>query len=163
EELKAMTGGRGPAACIDAVGMEAHVPGFRGLADRTLQAFRLQLDRPNALREAIQACRKGGTLAVPGVYGSFLNGFPFGSIFNKGLTIRTGQVHVQRYLRPLLERIMRGEIDPAFVITHRMTLEDAPEGYRVFRDKRDGCIKVVLDPWAVPTASEREAAALVAG
>ncbi len=160
EELKAMTGGRGPDACVDAVGMEAHVPAFRGLADRTLQALRVQLDRPNALRQAIQACRKSGTLSVPGVYGSFLNAFPFGAVFNKGLTVRTGQVHVHRYLRPLLERIVRGEIDPAFVITHRMPLDDAPEAYRMFREKRDGCIKVVLDPWGVPTPSEREAAAV---
>jgi threonine dehydrogenase-like Zn-dependent dehydrogenase len=159
EELKAMTGGRGPDACIDAVGMEAHVPGVRGLADRTLQALRVQLDRPNALREAIQACRKGGTLSVPGVYGSFLNSFPFGSVFNKGLTLRTGQVHVQRYLRPLLERIVATEIDPTFVITHRMPLDDAPEAYRMFRDKQDGCIKVILDPWGVPAPDEREAAA----
>ena len=154
-----MTGGRGPDACIDAVGMEAHVPGVRGLADRTLQALRVQLDRPNALRQAIQACRKGGTLSVPGVYGSFLNSFPFGSVFNKGLTLRTGQVHVQRYLRPLLERIVATEIDPTFVITHRMPLDDAPEAYRMFRDKQDGCIKVILDPWGVPAPDEREAAA----
>ncbi len=146
ESLKDITGGRGPDACIDAVGMEAHAPGPLGAYDRAKQAMMLETDRPIALRQAIMACRNGGTVSVIGVYGGFIDKFPMGSVMNRGLTIRTGQCHVQRYMRPLLERIQKGEIDPSFVITHRMRLEDAPEGYAKFLNKEDDCVKIVLKP-----------------
>jgi threonine dehydrogenase-like Zn-dependent dehydrogenase len=146
EELKERTGGRGPDACIDAVGMEAHGTSVAALYDRAKQAVKLETDRPTALREAIQACRKGGTVSIPGVYGGFIDKVPLGAAFAKGLTIRMGQTHVHRYMRPLLNRIQRDEIDPSFVITHRMALDDAPRGYQMFRDKEDECVKVVLRP-----------------
>ena len=148
EALKRMTGGMGPDACIDAVGMEAHGYTVMAAFDRVKQIMHLQLDRAGVLREIAQACRKGGTLSVPGVYGSFIDKVPMGSIFGKGLRIMAGQTHCHRYLKPLLERVQRGEIDPSFVITHRLALEDAPEGYRIFRNKQDECVKIVLDPWA---------------
>jgi threonine dehydrogenase-like Zn-dependent dehydrogenase len=144
--LREMTGGRGPDACIDAVGLESHTPGLVGAYDRAKQAVRLETDRPAPFREAIMACRNGGTVSVVGVYGGFIDKFPAGSMMNRSLTIKTGQCHVQRYLKPLLERIQKGEIDPSFVITHRLPLEDAPQGYRMFRDKQDECIKIVLKP-----------------
>jgi threonine dehydrogenase-like Zn-dependent dehydrogenase len=144
ERLKELTGGRGPDACIDAVGMEAHGHAAMYAYDRAKQALMLETDRPIALREAIQACRNGGTVSVIGVYGGFIDRFPMGSLMNRSLTIRTGQCHVQRYMRPLLARIQRGEIDPSFVITHRLRLEDAPQGYEMFLHKRDNCEKVVL-------------------
>jgi threonine dehydrogenase-like Zn-dependent dehydrogenase len=147
EELKYLTGGRGPDACIDAVGMEAHGHGVDYYYDRAKQALRLEMDRPFALRQCIQACRTGGTVSIPGVYGGFLDKFPLGAAFGKGLTLRMGQTHMHRYLRPLLERIQNGEIDPSFVITHHMRLDDAPDGYKIFRDKQDHCIKIVLKPW----------------
>jgi threonine dehydrogenase-like Zn-dependent dehydrogenase len=128
EALKEMTGGRGPDACVDAVGMESH----RG--------------RPQVLREAIHACRKGGTISIPGVYGGFIDQFPIGAAFAKGLTLKMGQTHVHKYMRPLLERIRRGDIDPSFVISHRFTLDEAPRAYRMFRDKADQCTKVVMKP-----------------
>ncbi len=146
EEIKELTGGMGPDACIDAVGMEAHGTGIAGLYDRAKQAMHLSLDRPAVLRQCIQVCRKGGTVSIPGVYAGMLDNLPFGAAFGKGLTLRMGQTNVHRHLRPLLDRIERGEIDPSFVITHRFTLSDAPYAYEVFRDKQDGCIKVVLDP-----------------
>jgi threonine dehydrogenase-like Zn-dependent dehydrogenase len=146
ETLKEMTGGRGPDACIDAVGLEAHAPGLIGAYDRVKQAMMLESDRPYALRQAILACRNGGTVSVPGVYGGFDDKIPLGSVMNKALTIKTGQTHVPRYLHPLLERIQKGEIDPSFVITHRLSLEGAPEGYAIFNNKEDNCIKVVLKP-----------------
>jgi threonine dehydrogenase-like Zn-dependent dehydrogenase len=146
EELKERTGGRGPDACIDAVGMEAHGTGVSALYDRAKQAVRLESDRPTALREAIQACRKGGTVSIPGVYGGYIDKVPLGAAFAKGLTIRMGQTHVHRYMRSLLNRIQRDEVDPSFIITHRMTLDDAPRGYAMFRDKEDECIKVVMRP-----------------
>jgi threonine dehydrogenase-like Zn-dependent dehydrogenase len=147
ELLKEMTGGRGPDACIDAVGMEAHAHHSMAFAyDRVKQAMMLETDRPVALREAIQACRSGGTISVAGVYGGMIDKFPAGTLMNRSLTIRTGQTHVQRYMRPLLERIEKGEIDPSFVITHRLALDEAPLAYRMFRDKQDDCIKVVLKP-----------------
>ena len=144
ERLRELTGGRGPDACIDAVGMEAHSHGLQYAYDRTKQALMLETDRPIALREAILACRNGGTVSVIGVYGGFIDKFPIGSFMNRSLTLRTGQCHVQRYMRPLLERIQRGEIDPTFVITHRMKLDDAPAGYETFLKKEDECMKVVL-------------------
>jgi threonine dehydrogenase-like Zn-dependent dehydrogenase len=147
EALAEMTGGRGPDACIDAVGMEAHTTGPVFLYDRVKQATMLETDRPIALRQAILACRNGGTVSVPGVYGGWLDKVPFGALMNKALTIRTGQTHMQRYMRPLLERIQNGEIDPSFVITHRLPLEEAPAGYDMFVGKDDECVKVVLKPW----------------
>ena len=146
EGLKEMTGGRGPDACIDAVGMEAHGTGVVGMYDKAKQAVRLQTDRPTALRQAIQACRKGGIVSIPGVYGGFIDKMPLGAAFNKGLTLRMGQTHVHRYLKPLLQKISEGEIDPSFVITHRLPLEDAPKAYDIFKNKEDNCIKVVLKP-----------------
>ncbi|HLT20363.1 MAG TPA: zinc-dependent alcohol dehydrogenase [Thermomicrobiales bacterium] len=146
EALKDLTGGRGPDSCIDAVGMEAHGTGVMGVVDRAKQAVRIETDRPHALRQAIQACRKGGTLSIPGVYGGFIDSVNMGAAFNKGLTFKMGQTHVQNYLEPLLEEIDNGRIDPSFVITHQLPLDQAPEAYRMFRDKQDGCIKVVLKP-----------------
>jgi threonine dehydrogenase-like Zn-dependent dehydrogenase len=146
EALRDLTGGRGPDACIDAVGMEAHGTGVGAVYDRVKQAVMLESDRPTALRQIILACRKGGKVSVPGVYGGFVDKLPLGAAFNKGLQFKMGQTHVQRYMATLLDRIQRGEIDPAFVITHRLPLEAAPDAYRMFRDKRDGCVKVVLRP-----------------
>jgi threonine dehydrogenase-like Zn-dependent dehydrogenase len=146
EALKEMTGGRGPDACIDAVGMEAHGTDFMGLFDQVKQAVRLESDRPTALREVIVACRKGGNVSVPGVYGGFIDKFPMGAAMNKGLTIKTGQTHVHKYLKPLLEHIQNGDIDPSFVITHQLPLDEAPKGYEIFKQKQENCIKVVLKP-----------------
>jgi threonine dehydrogenase-like Zn-dependent dehydrogenase len=148
EALKQMTGGRGPDACIDAVGMEAHGTGISFPYDAAKQKSRLSTDRPTALRVAIQACGKGGTVSMAGVYGGFLDKMPFGAAFAKGLSFKMGQTHVHRYLHPLLERIERGEIDPSFVITHRLSLQDAPHGYEIFKKKEDQCIKVALKPGA---------------
>ena len=144
--LKELTGGRGPDRCIDAVGMEAHADGAMYAVDLAKQWVKMENDRPIALREAIQACRSGGTVSVIGVYSGFIDHFPMGTVMNRGLTIRAGQAPVHRYLEPLLERIGRGEIDPSFVITHRMRLDDAAKGYELFAEKKDGCIKVVLSP-----------------
>ncbi len=146
ETLTQMTGGRGPDACIDAVGLEAHGNTVDAVVDRAKQAIRLSTDRPHVLREVIQACRKGGVVSIPGVYGGFLDKIPFGAAFAKGLTFRMGQTHVQRYMRPLLEKIERGELDASFVVTHRLPLDEAPRGFQIFRDKQDQCIKVVLKP-----------------
>jgi threonine dehydrogenase-like Zn-dependent dehydrogenase len=146
EALKDMTGGRGPDACIDAVGMEGHAPGIAGAYDRAKQAMMLESDRPIALRQAILACRSGGTISVAGVYGGFIDKFPMGAIVNRSLTLKSGQTHVHRYLRPLLQRIERGDIDPSFVITHRMKLDEAPQGYEMFGQKQNECMKVVLTP-----------------
>jgi threonine dehydrogenase-like Zn-dependent dehydrogenase len=146
DALKDMTGGRGPDACIDAVGLEAHLPGALGAYDRIKQATGLESDRPHALREAIMACRNGGTVSIIGVYGGFIDKFPIGSLMNRSLTIKTGQCHVQRYMKPLLERIQKGEIDPSFVITHRLPLDEAARGYDMFVNKYDDCLKVVLQP-----------------
>ena len=145
EALKEMTAGRGPDACIDAVGMEAHhASGAVYAYDRAKQATRLESDRPNALREAIANCRSGGIVSVMGAYGGFIDKFPIGSFMNRSLTMKTGQCHVHRYMRPLLERIRNGEIDPTFIISHRVKLDDAPFAYKLFRDKQDECTKVVL-------------------
>ena len=147
ERLMEMTGGRGPDRCIDAVGAEAHGTGsLDAVVDRAKQALHLSMDRPHVLRQAIMACRKAGTLSIPGVYIGLLDKIPFGALMNKGLTVKTGQTHVQRYLAPLLEKIEGGEIDPSFIITHRIALEDAPAAYEKFRKKEDGCIKVVIQP-----------------
>jgi len=146
DALKDLTGGRGPDACIDAVGLEAHLPGALGAYGRIKQATGLESDRPHALREAIMACRNGGTVSIIGVYGGFIDKFPIGSLMNRSLTIKTGQCHVQRYMKPLLERIQKGEIDPSFVITHRLRLDEAARGYDMFLNKYDDCLKVVLTP-----------------
>jgi threonine dehydrogenase-like Zn-dependent dehydrogenase len=147
EALNEMTAGRGPDACIDAVGMEGHhAHGPVHAYDRLKQAARLETDRPHALRQAIRACRNGGTISVIGAYGGFIDKFPIGAVMNRSLTIKSGQCHVQRYLRPLMERIQNGDIDPSFVITHKMALDDAPKGYDTFKNKEDGCVKVVLKP-----------------
>jgi threonine dehydrogenase-like Zn-dependent dehydrogenase len=146
EALKELTGGRGPDACIDAVGMEAHFHGPLYAYDRAKQAARLQTERAFALREAIMSCRNGGTVSIVGVYGGLVDKFPIGALMNRGLTVRTGQCHVQRYLRPLLERIENGEIDPSFVVTHTLSLDEAPQGYETFKNKQDDCVKVVLKP-----------------
>ena len=146
DALKDMTAGRGPDACIDAVGLESHVPGPLYAYDRAKQAIGLETDRPYALRQAIMACRNGGTVSVIGVYGGFVDKFPMGSLMNRSLTLKTGQCHVQRYVKPLLERIEKGEIDPSFVITHRLPLDEAPRGYDMFLNKEDDCLKVVLKP-----------------
>ena len=148
EQLKEMTGGRGPDRCIDAVGMEAHGNTAGSMYDTVKQTLRLEMDRPNVLRQAIQACRKGGTVSIPGVYGSFLDKIPFGAAFGKGLTMKMGQTHMMRYMKPLLKRIEAGEIDPSFIISHRLPLDQAPRAYQIFRDKKQSCTKVVLDPWA---------------
>jgi threonine dehydrogenase-like Zn-dependent dehydrogenase len=148
EELKQRTGGRGPDACIDAVGTEAHGTSLDARYDRVKQAVRLATDRAHALREAIQACGKGGTVSIPGVYGGVLDKLPLGAAFAKGLTFRMGQTHVHRYLQPLLGRVQAGEIDPAFVVSHRLPLSQAAGAYRMFNDKADDCTKVVLDPSA---------------
>lgn len=147
DRLMEMTKGRGPDRCIDAVGAEAHAGGsVDAVVDKVKAAMFLGTDRPHVLREAIMSCRKGGTLSVPGVYVGFLDKLPFGALMNKGITVRTGQTHTHRYLAPLLDKILGGEIDPTFVITHRATLEDGPGLYEKFRDKTDGCIKVVMTP-----------------
>ena len=148
DALKEMTAGRGPDACIDAVGMEAHGAGFLYAYDRVKQALRMHSDRPTALREAIQACRKGGVVSIPGVYGGVVDKLNIGAAFNKGLTFKMGQTHVHRYLPKLLQHIEDGDIDPTAIITHRVSLDRAPEMYETFRDKKDDCVKVVLDPVA---------------
>jgi len=147
ETLQSMTNGRGPDRCIDAVGAEAHeTGGIDAILDKVKATVMLATDRAHALRQALFCCRKGGTVSVPGVYVGMIDKFPFGATMNKGLTIKTGQTHVQRYTKPLLQKIESGEIDPSFVITHRVPLEKAPDAYKTFRDKEDGCIKVVLKP-----------------
>jgi threonine dehydrogenase-like Zn-dependent dehydrogenase len=144
--LKEMTGGRGPDSCIDAVGMEAH----GSMYDTVKQSMRLESDRPFVLRQAMRVCRKGGTLSIPGVYSGFIDKIPFGIAFAKGLTLRMGQTNVQKYMRPLLERILKKEIDPSFVVTHQVPLAEADEAYDLFARKEDGCIKVVLKPELQP-------------
>ncbi len=147
DRLQEMTRGRGPDRCIDAVGCEAHAAGGLDAAlDAAKAAVMLTTDRAHVLREAILCCRKGGTLSVPGAYVGALDKIPFGALMNKGLTVKSGQTHMQRYLKPLLRKIEEGEIDPSFVITHRLSLDEAPEAYKTFRDQKDGCIKVVLRP-----------------
>jgi threonine dehydrogenase-like Zn-dependent dehydrogenase len=146
ETLREMTGGRGPDSCLDAVGMEAHGHTADALYDRAKHALKMETDRPHVLRECIMACRKGGTLSLAGVYGGVVDKIPLGAAFNKGLTFKMGQTHMQKYMRPLLERVERGEIDLSRVITHRLDLNEAPKGYEIFRNKEDSCIKVVLKP-----------------
>jgi threonine dehydrogenase-like Zn-dependent dehydrogenase len=146
DALRDQTGGMGPDACIDAVGLEAHGSSIDAIYDRVKQAARLATDRAHALRQAIQACRKGGVVSIPGVYGGVIDKFNFGAAFGKGLTLKMGQTHVQKYMPRLLQLIEEQKIDPSFIITHRMSLDDAPEAYHVFQENRDLCLKVVLRP-----------------
>lgn len=147
ERLNDLTQGKGPEKCIDAVGMEAHATAtLDSIYDRAKQAVMLETDRPHVLREMAYVCRPAGTLSIPGVYGGLIDKMPFGMVMQKGLTIRTGQTHVNRWTDDLLRRIEEGQIDPSFVITHKVKLEDGPEMYKTFRDKQDGCVKVVLTP-----------------
>jgi threonine dehydrogenase-like Zn-dependent dehydrogenase len=146
EQIKEMTGGVGPDSCIDAVGLEAHGHSISALYDRTKQMAMLQMDRPTALRQAIQACRKAGTVSIPGVYGAFIDNMPMGVAFGKGLTFKMGQTHVHGYMQPLLAQIEQGKIDTASIITHRVPLAEAPQAYDVFCNKEDECIKVVMRP-----------------
>ncbi len=147
ERLEELTQGKGPEKCIDAVGMEAHATAtLDSMYDKVKQAVMLESDRPHVLREMAYVCRPAGTLSVPGVYGGVIDKFPIGMIMNKGLTIRTGQTHVNRWTDDLLRRIQEGQIDPSFVITHKVGLEQGPEMYKTFRDKEDGCVKVVIRP-----------------
>jgi threonine dehydrogenase-like Zn-dependent dehydrogenase len=154
DALQEMTKGRGPDRCIDAVGSEAHAPGIAGAYDQLKQQVRLESDRPHVVREALRCCRKGGTLSVPGAYIGLADKIPLGALMNKAITIKTGQTHVQRYTAPLLQKIVDGEIDPSFVVTHQAPLERGPELYRTFRDKEDGCIKVVLRPGMTEQATD---------
>ena len=147
ERIEELTDGRGPEKCIDAVGMEAHATAtLDSMYDRVKQAVMLESDRAHVLREMAYLCQAAGILSIPGVYGGLVDKFPIGMIMNKGLTIRTGQTHVNRWTDDLLRRIEEGQIDPSFVITHNVGLDQGPEMYKTFRDKHDGCIKVVLKP-----------------
>jgi threonine dehydrogenase-like Zn-dependent dehydrogenase len=148
QALVEMTGGRGPDHCIDAVGMEAHGPTPELLYDRVKQAVMAETERPIVLREAILACRTGGTISVAGVYGGWSDKIPMGACMKMALTMKSGQTHVQRYMRPLLDRIAHGDIDPSFVVTHTLPLSEAPRAYDIFVNKEDECVKVVLKPWA---------------
>ena len=146
--LKDLTAGIGPDCCIDAVGLESHTTELQGLYDSVKTALMLETDRPAVLRQAIQAVRKGGTVSVPGVYGGLLDKIPFGAAFGKGITMKMGQTNMHKYMKPLLERIEKGQIDPSSIISHRITLEEAPKMYEVWRDKKDHVTKIVIDPWA---------------
>nr|WP_297353062.1 zinc-dependent alcohol dehydrogenase [uncultured Caldimonas sp.] len=147
DRLNELTQGKGPEKCIDAVGMESHVTrSIDSIYDRAKQAVMAETDRPHVLREMIYVCRPAGTISVPGVYGGLVDKIPFGALMNKGLTVRTGQTHVNRWTDDLLRRIEEGQIDPSFVITHRVSLEEGPQMYKTFREKQDGCIKVVMRP-----------------
>jgi threonine dehydrogenase-like Zn-dependent dehydrogenase len=146
--LKDLTGGIGPDSCIDAVGLEAHSADLQGLYDRVKTALMLETDRPGVLRQAIQGVRKGGTVSIPGVYGGLLDKVPFGAAFGKGITMKMGQTHMHKYMKPLLERIEKGQIDPSSIISHRITLDQAPKMYEVWRDKKEQVTKIVIDPWA---------------
>jgi threonine dehydrogenase-like Zn-dependent dehydrogenase len=150
--LKDLTGGIGPDACIDAVGLEAHMGDLQGLYDTVKVALLLETDRSGVLRQAIQAVRKGGTLSIPGVYGGLLDKVPFGAAFGKGITMKMGQTNMHNYMNPLLERVERGQIDPSYIISHRITLDEAPDMYKVWRDKKDKVTKIVIDPWAKKAA-----------
>src|SRR3954447_7853519 len=150
--IRELTGGIGPDKCIDAVGMEAHSADLQGFYDKVKTALMMETDRPGVLRQAIIACRKGGTLSIAGVYGGLLDKVPFGAAFNKGIIMKMGQTHMQKYMRPLLEKIEKGQIDPSRIISHRITLDQAPEMYKVWRDKKQHVTKIVIDPWATAAA-----------
>jgi len=151
--LRDLTGGVGPDGCIDAVGLESHSSDVQGVYDAVKNALFLETDRPSVLRQAIQAVRKGGTLSIPGVYGGLLDKVPFGAAFGKGITMKMGQTNMHTYMRPLLERIEKGQIDPSYIISHRISLDEAPEMYKVWRDKKDHVTKIVIDPWSEKTAA----------
>jgi len=153
EVLKTLTGGRGPDACIDAVGMEAHGHSIDAYMDEAKQKMKLTFDRAMVLRQILQVCRKGGVVSIPGVYGGFLDKVPMGSAFAKGLTLKMGQTHMIKYLQPLLDRIQNGDIDPSEIISHRVPLDEAADMYEIFCNKEDHCTKVVLDPWANAAAA----------
>ncbi len=153
EVLKELTGGRGPDACIDAVGMEGHGVSLDALTDEVKQAMKVETGRPIALRQAIQACRKGGIVSVPGVYGGFVDTIPMGAFMNKALTMRTGQTHMMRYMKPLLDHIEKGDIDPSMIISHRVSIDQAPEMYDIWLKKEEHVTKIVLDPWAESIAA----------
>ncbi|MGE5111050.1 MAG: zinc-dependent alcohol dehydrogenase [Acidobacteriaceae bacterium] len=153
EVLKTITGGRGPDACIDAVGMEAHGHSLDAYMDEAKQKLKLSFDRAMVLRQMLQVCRKGGVVSIPGVYGGFLDKIPMGAAFAKGLTFRMGQTHMVKYLQPLLDRIQNGDIDPSEIISHRVGLNDGPKMYEIFCNKEDHCTKVVLDPWTQAAAA----------
>jgi threonine dehydrogenase-like Zn-dependent dehydrogenase len=149
ERLMDLSGGIGPDVCIDAVGMEAHGSNpLETVYDKVKTNLMLESDRPAALRQAIECCRPGGTVSIPGVYGGLADKIPLGALMNKGLTIKTGQTHVHRFVPELLDFVRQGKIDPSFVVTHRIPLSQAPYGYEIFREKKDNCVKVVLDPAA---------------
>ena len=151
--LKDLTGGMGPDSCIDAVGLEAHSTELQGLYDAVKTTLMLETDRPLVLRQAIQAVRKGGTVSIPGVYGGLLDKVPFGAAFGKGITMKMGQTNMHKYMKPLLERIEKGQIDPTYIISHRITLDEVPEMYKVWRDKQEHVTKIVIDPWAGQVAA----------
>jgi threonine dehydrogenase-like Zn-dependent dehydrogenase len=148
--IKDLTGHAGPDSCIDAVGLESHSTELQGVYDKVKAALMLETDRPSVLRQAIQAIRKGGTLSIPGVYGGLLDKVNFGAAFGKGITMKMGQTNMHTYMKPLLERIEKGEIDPSYIISHRITLEEAPRMYEVWRDKQEAVTKIVIDPWRQP-------------
>jgi threonine dehydrogenase-like Zn-dependent dehydrogenase len=145
--LRDLTGGIGPDSCIDAVGLESHSTELQGIYDKVKVAMMLETDRPSVLRQAIQAVRKGGTLSIPGVYGGLLDKVPFGAAFGKGITMKMGQTHMHKYMKPLLERIEKGQIDPSYIISHRISLDEVPRMYEVWRDKKENVTKIVIDPW----------------
>ena len=145
--LKDLTGGTGPDSCIDAVGLEAHSTELQGIYDKVKTTLMLETDRPSVLRQAIQAVRKGGTLSIPGVYGGLLDQVPFGAAFGKGITMKMGQTNMHKYMKPLLQRVEKGEIDPSYIISHRVSLDEVPDMYKVWRDKEDKVTKIVIDPW----------------
>jgi threonine dehydrogenase-like Zn-dependent dehydrogenase len=151
--LKDLTGNTGPDSCIDAVGLESHSTELQGVCDAVKTTLMLETDRPSVLRQAIQAVRKGGTLSIPGVYGGLLDKVPFGAAFGKGITMKMGQTHMHRYMKPLLERIEKGQIDPSYIISHRITLDEAPKMYEIWRDKKERVTKIVIDPWAETKAA----------
>ena len=150
--LEDLTGGIGPDAAIDAVGLESHFNDLQGAYDKVKTAFMMETDRPGVLRQSIMAVRKGGTLSIPGVYGGLLDKVPFGAAFGKGIQMRMGQTHMHKYMKPLLDRVEKGQIDPSFIISHRITLDQAPEMYKIWRDKQENVTKIVIDPWAAKAA-----------
>ncbi len=157
EALRDLTGGVGPDSCIDAVGMEAHSSTTVGLYDKVKQTLMMETDRPFVLRQAIQAIRKGGTLSIPGVYGGVLDKVNFGAAFGKGIHMAMGQTHMMRYMKPLLQAVEQGRIDPSFLISHRVGIEQVPDMYKMWRDKQDGCTKIVIDPWVDTIADPKVA------
>ena len=147
EALRDLTGGTGPDGCVDAVGIEAHSSSAVGLYDKVKTSMMLETDRPFVLRQAIQAIRKGGTLSIPGVYGGVLDKVNFGAAFGKGIRMAMGQTHMHKYMKPLLKRIEEGQIDPSFIISHRIGIDQVPAMYETWQKKEDGCTKIVIDPW----------------